>query len=434
MKPLAIGPLTKPFDVRLELPGSKSYANRALMCAALAGRACRVGNISPGDDTALMLNLLSDLGWVVTRANPFSTDVDLKPPGPRTRPGARLFTGAAGTVSRFAAALLCATPGQFELDGNARMRQRPMAELVAALRDLGGGIVELGQPGCLPLSITGGSLKGGQCRLAGGVSSQFLSALLMVAPSLAQPTTVAIEGELVSKPYVEITLEVLHAFGLPTACVERQGYSSFRVTPHGLLAPAEYRCPPDGTAASYFWGAAALTASCCVIDGLSLQSPQGDVKFVRILQSMGCRVLSPGGGLGISGPPGGLHATRADVGDLPDCAQTLAVVAAFARGTTRLDGISTLRRKETDRVAALATQLSKLGAKVNALGEDSMEITPGKVKPGSCTIETYDDHRMAMSFALAGLKVAGVQIADPGVVSKSFPNFWEFWGRLYATP
>lgn len=434
MNPRVIQPLARPFDVRFELPGSKSYANRALMCAALAGRPCLVGNISPGDDTALMLNLLSDLGWTISRPNPLSADVNLKPPGPRARPGEKLFTGAAGTVSRFAAALLCATPGRFELDGNARMRQRPMAELVTALRELGAEVSELGTPGCLPLSIAGASLKGGRCRLPGGVSSQFVSALLMVAPTLARPTEIVIDGELVSRPYVEITLEVMRSFGLPTACIQRDACRWFRVTPHAYAPPAEYRCPPDGTAASYFWGAAAITGSSCVIDGLTLNSPQGDVKFVDILKNMGCQVLQPGGGLGVTGPTSGLTGARANVGDLPDCAQTLAVVAAFARGTTRLDGISTLRRKETDRVAALVAELAKLGALVRAVGDDSIEVTPGRAGQGARVIETYDDHRMAMSFALAGLKVGGVRIAHPGVVSKSFPTFWEYWDRLYPAP
>ncbi len=179
-----------------------------------------------------------------------------------------------------------------------------MAELIAALRGLGAEIRELGQSGCLPIAIAGGSLRGGKIRLPGNVSSQFLSALLLVAPSLSQPTQIEIDGELVSKPYVQITLEVMHAFGLPEHCVQRDGYRSFRVTPHPYASVGEYRCPPDGTAASYFWGAAAITGSKCVIDGLALECPQGDVKFAKILQRMGCTLMQPGGGLGVAGPSG----------------------------------------------------------------------------------------------------------------------------------
>lgn len=423
-----IKPLSHPFDVRLELPGSKSYANRALVCAALAGTPRTVANISPGDDSALMLNVLADLGWTITRPNPLSRDVNLQPPKPRTPPGSKFFTGAAGTVSRFACALLSALPGRFELDGNARMRERPMAELIAALRGLGAKITELGNPGCLPVAIEGGSLRGGEITLPGDVSSQFLSALLMVAPVLSQATTIRIAGELVSKPYVELTLEVMRAFGLPASCVQRDGYRSFRVTPHPYGAVGEYRCPPDGTAASYFWGAAAITGSKCVIDDLSLESPQGDVKFAEILTRIGCKLLQPGGGLGVQGPARGLKPVTADLSDLPDCAQTLAVVAAFASGTSRLEGLSTLRRKETDRVAALIAELAKLGIKAEASG-DALIVQGGKPKAGAA-IDTYDDHRMAMSFALVGLVVPGVKIKDPGVVSKSFPTFWDYFARL----
>ncbi|MBX3473634.1 MAG: 3-phosphoshikimate 1-carboxyvinyltransferase [Planctomycetes bacterium] len=427
MNARAIEPLAGPFDVRFELPGSKSYANRALVCAALAGAPCTLANVSPGDDTALMLNVLADLGWSVTRPNTLSRDVKLHPPRPRTPPGSRFSAGAAGTVARFATALLCALPGRFELDGNARMRQRPMAELLDALRGLGATINELGQPGCLPIAIEGGSLRGGEIVLPGGVSSQFLSALLMVAPALAQPTTIRIAGELVSKPYVEITLEVMQAFGIPQACIQRDGYRSFRITPHPYAPVGEYRCPPDGTAASYFWGAAAITGSVCVIDGLALNSPQGDVRFVLALEQMGCQVLQPGGGLGVSGPAS-LGPVRVDLSDLPDCAQTLAVVAAFAEGTSRLEGLSTLRRKETDRVAALQAELSKFLVATEVEG-DSL-IVHGGARPPTEPIATYEDHRMAMSFALAGLKLRGVRVEHPDVVSKSFPTFWEYLARL----
>ncbi|MCC7510533.1 MAG: 3-phosphoshikimate 1-carboxyvinyltransferase [Planctomycetes bacterium] len=429
-------PTDRPIDARLELPGSKSFANRAIVCAALRGEACTLRNISPADDTAIMLNVLADLGWRVTRPNPLSTEVRLEPP---SRPVAgphetQIYTGAAGTATRFACALLTVLPGRYVLDGNARMRQRPMGELIAALRQLGAKIEERGEPGCVPLAIEGASLRGGTCSLRGDVSSQFLSALLMVAPTRGGGVEIEIEGDLVSKPYVDMTLEVMRAFGMQ---VERQGYRRFRVVPGSRGAVpgtgATYTVPPDGTAASYFWGAAAVTGGKCVIDGLTRQDVQGDVQFVELLGRMGCEVLEFPNGLGVGAHGAApLRAIHADLSALPDCAQTLAVVCAFASGTSRLTGLGTLRVKETDRIAALQTELAKLDV-VTRAGPDWLEIDGvGNKSPqrqGHVSVRTYDDHRMAMSFAIAGLR-APVEINDAECVSKSFPTFWEYWDRL----
>jgi 3-phosphoshikimate 1-carboxyvinyltransferase len=361
MKSRALTPITQPFDVRLSLPGSKSFANRALVCAALAGRPCSLSNLSPGDDTALMLNVLADLGWSVRGRG---ANVELKPPA-RPKATARegrasIFTGAAGTATRFACALLCVTPGRFILDGNKRMRERPMGDLIAALRQLGAKITERGKPGCVPLEIEGASLRGGTCLLSGEVSSQFLSALLLVAPMVSMGVTIEVRGELVSKPYVDITLNVMRAFGLPDSCIKREGYRRFVVKP-GTYGCERYECPPDATAASYFWGAAAVSGSTCVIDGLTRQVEgsggareselrerafplQGDVRFVDCLERMGCKVLDFPNGLGVRGQA--RTAIEADMSAMPDCAQTLAVVCAFAQGTSRLTGLSTLRVKK----------------------------------------------------------------------------------------
>jgi 3-phosphoshikimate 1-carboxyvinyltransferase len=430
-------PIARPFDARLELPGSKSFANRAIVCAAVAGAPCTIRNISPGDDTALMLNVLADLGWNVTRPNPLSRDVTLTPPLKPPAHHVRVYTGPAGTVTRFAAALLTITPGMFTLDGNDRMRERPMEPLIFALNELGATVIEEGKAGCVPLEIHGATLRGGKCRMKGDVSSQFVSSLLMVGPVCADGVEIEIEGELVSKPYVDITIEVMRAFGCE---VERDGYRWFRASPGGTPgdgrrdACAPYTCPPDGTAASYFWGAAAVAGGKCVIDGLTRQDVQGDVKFVDILERMGCEVLEFPNGLGVGAAPRGrpLQAVTADLSALPDCAQTLAVVCAFAQGTSRLTGLGTLRVKETDRIAALQAELSKLGVETRA-GEDWLEIDGcGNKSPERkrrVSVRTYYDHRMAMSFAIAGLKVP-VEIEDPECVSKSFPNFWEYWDNL----
>jgi 3-phosphoshikimate 1-carboxyvinyltransferase len=435
LKLRALQPVNHSIDARLELPGSKSFANRAIVCAAVAGAACTVSNLSPGDDTALMLNVLADLGWGVQRPNPLSLDVTLTPPSRPLAHPVQVYTGAAGTVTRFAAALLCVTAGKFTLDANARMRERPMGELIAALRQLGTQIVERGKPGCVPLEIEGASLRGGKCRLRGDVSSQFLSALLMVGPSRGGGIEIAIEGELVSKPYADITLEVMRAFGFE---VERDGYTWFHAREarniSGRDGRGPYVCPPDGTAASYFWAAAAVAGGRCVVDGLTRQGVQGDVRFVDLLERMGCEVLEFPNGLGISRATQAspLRAIEADLSALPDCAQTLAAVCAFAEGTSRLTGLGTLRVKETDRIAALQEELAKLGV-VTRAGPDWLEIEGQPALAGDAsvapTIATYDDHRMAMSFAVAGLRVP-LAIEDPEVVSKSFPNFWEYWERL----
>lgn len=435
MAPRKLSSVGKPVDARLELPGSKSFANRAIVCAVLTQHPWVIENLSPADDTALMLNVLVDLGWRVTRANPLSTQIKLDPPRvPNISPHeTRIYTGAAGTVSRFAAALLTVLPGRFVLDGNERMRERPMGGLVNALRVLGAVIDERGKPGCLPLGIEGASLRGGAVSMRGDVSSQFLSAIMMVGTSRAGGVNISIEGELVSKPYVDITIAVMRAFGLGVA---RDGYRSFRAleapSQGGLKGRGPYRCPPDGTAASYFWAAAAVTGGRCVINGLTRQDVQGDVAFVDALERMGCSVLEFPDGLGVDASGVALRAVDFDLSALPDCAQTLAVVCAFANGTSRLTGLSTLRVKETDRIAALQAELAKLGV-VTRAGHDWLEVdgaggsTSGRKRP--VTIQTYDDHRMAMSFAVAGLRLP-LSIENPECVAKSFPTFWEFWGKL----
>jgi 3-phosphoshikimate 1-carboxyvinyltransferase len=423
---LSLKPTTKPIDARFELPGSKSYANRALVCAALSDAPCFIRNISPAEDTALMLNLLADLGWQVTRANPLSRDLQLRPPA---RPAAHdriMYTGAAGTVARFATALLTVIPGRFTLDGNDRMRERPMSELIHALNHLGAHIFETRLPGCLPLEIVGGKLRGGKCTLKGDVSSQFVSALLLVAPTRAGGIEITIDGELVSKPYVEMTLEVMRAFGVPDSAISRDSYARIHVN-EAPYRPTEYTCPPDATAASYFWGAAAVTGGVCVIDGLTRQDTQGDAQFAAVLGRMGCEVQEFPNGLGVRGP-NTLKPVNADMADMPDCAQTLAVVCAFAAGTSRLTGLSTLRVKETDRIAALEAELGKLGVATRS-GPDWLEVDGGTALTPDVQISTYDDHRMAMSFAIAGLRVP-LAIKDPGCVDKSFPTFWEYWDKL----
>ncbi len=428
-------PISKPFDLRIELPGSKSYANRAIVCAALTNARCTIRNISPSDDTALMLNVLADLGWQAARPNPVSSDVTLMPPAKPFIPPhpVQIWAGAAGTVARFAAALLTVVPGQFVLDGDERMRERPMGPLLNALRQLGANIEDRGRSGHLPVEIEGASLRGGKCTVPGGISSQFVSALLMVAPTRGASVEIEVDGDLVSKPYADMTIEVMKEFGL---AVERDEYRRFwRATVPAACGPearAPYTCPPDATAAGYFWGAAAVTGSKCVIDGLTRQDAQGDAALVALLKQMGCGAIELPDGLGIDATGVLLRPINADMSAMPDSALTLAVVCAFAEGTSRLTGLGTLREKETDRIEALRAELSKLGAGVRA-GPDWLEIDgAGNKSPERkrrVTVQTYNDHRMAMSLAIASLRLP-LTIENPKCVSKSFPTFWECWSRL----
>lgn len=429
MEARPIQPLSQPPDARLELPGSKSWCNRALVCAALSGMEGEIANLSPADDVSQMLNLLADLGWQPRRTAPASTSVRLSPPRRGAAPGPRrVFTGEGGTTTRFACALLAAVPGEFVLDASARMRERPMAPLLRALRELGTEIEEAPGSG-MPLRIRGGSLRGGRTSIDGSASSQFLSALLLVAPGLPEPTEIVVEGDLVSRPYVEATLSVMHAFGLPEHAVSRDGCARFAVRPAPYIFRA-WRSPPDATGAGYFWAAAAVCRGRVVIDGLTAGSPQSDVRLVEILSRMGCRALAFSDGLGIDAAGvAELQPVEADLSDLPDSAQTLAVVCAFAHGRSRLTGLSTLRHKETDRLAALHAELAKLGV-ASRFGDDWLEIDGAPEGLHGGRIAAYNDHRMAMSFAVAGLGLPGVEIENPACVSKSFPDFWQRLERL----
>lgn len=421
MSRLELAPTDQPFDVRLNLPGSKSFSNRALTVGALSGQAFEVHNASPSNDTSLMLNALVDMGWGVACTNPMSRDVKLSPTV-RPNSGANLFTGPAGTTTRFALALLAATPGTHRLDANERMRERPMRDLIEGLRVLGARI----DGDALPLVVDGGGLRGGEVKLRADVSSQFVSALLMIAPRCSEPVRIELVGDAVSASYIDMTLEVMQQFGIADNQVTRT--DNVITVQTSAYRGGTYMCPTDSTGAGYFWASAALTGGVCVIDGLRRDDVQADTQLVNALEAMGCDVLEPSGGLGVRGP-NRLGAIEWDMTDLPDSAQTLAVVCAFAEGRSRLTGLSTLREKETDRINALANELPKLGASVS-VGDDWIEIVGAATLPNErATIATYDDHRMAMSFGVAGFR-ARVAIEDPDCVGKSFPEFWDYLAKL----
>jgi 3-phosphoshikimate 1-carboxyvinyltransferase len=322
---------------------------------------------------------------------------------------------------RFLTALTALGQGKYVLTGSDRLCQRPMGELLEALGQLGVSAVSERGDGCPPVLVQGG-LRGGRARLSGAISSQYLSALLFIAPLAPGGAEIEITGELVSRPYVDLTLEVLRDFGIS---YYREGYRYFQLPGGQRYLPQDYEIEADASNASYFWAAAALTGGRVTITNLSLDSCQGDVDFLAVLARMGCHLSTSPAGLTVAGGP--LRGIEVNMANMPDLVPTLAVAAAFAQGDTVITGVAHLRHKESDRLAAVAAGLGKMGISARDT-DDGLIITGGR--PQGAQIETYQDHRLAMSFAVAGLKVPGVVIRDPDCVAKSFPDFWEYLEKL----
>jgi 3-phosphoshikimate 1-carboxyvinyltransferase len=333
-----------------------------------------------------------------------------------------IYLGNSGTSMRFLTAVATLGQGEYRLTGTPRLCQRPMGELLAALKQLGGKVASVTGRGFPPIIVTGG-IAGGRTRLTGEVSSQYLSALLLIAPLTDLGVEIEVTGDLVSRPYVDLTLDVQAAFGISHF---RRGYRYFQVPGDQMYQNRDYHIDADASSASYFWAAAALTGGRVTVANINMETSQGDVDFVSVLARMGCHIESTQAGLTVEGRP--LTGIQVDMSAMPDLVPTLAVVAAFAQGETIISGVSHLRHKESDRLAAVAAELTKMGAPVQET-EDGLRILGGGPLRGA-EIQTYDDHRIAMSFAVAGLKVPGVVIDDPDCVSKSFPEFWEYIENL----
>jgi len=414
---LAIAPLEQPLDATVAVPGSKSLTNRALLIAALAsGRSTLTGALA-SDDTRYMAGALRALGIGVAQANS-SDGATFTIDGCGGRfpvANAEVFIGASGTAARFLTAALALGHGRYTLDGVARMRERPIEPLLTALRQLGATIYSRDGTGCPPIVAEAAGLPGKECSVRGDLSSQFLSALLMVGPYAGGGLTVRVEGELVSRPYIRITTAIMRDFG---ATIIEQA-DSYLIAP-GVYRARDYAIEPDATAASYFYAAAALTGGTVRVAGLGRGAVQGDLAFVDVLERMGCVIERGDDAISVRGPAQ-LRGIDVDMGDISDTAQTLAALAPFASGPVTMRGLAHARLKETDRVAAVVTELRRLGATVEEC-PDGMTIQPGPLHGG--TVATYDDHRMAMSFALVGLRVPGIRIADPGCVAKTFPDFF----------
>ncbi len=421
---IAITPVGR-CDAVMRPPGSKSITNRALICAALAEGESTLTGVLTSEDTEVMVTSLAALGIQVA---PGEGDATLRVRGSagqiQVAKPTPLFIANSGTSIRFLTAMVATGYGVFRLDGTPRMRERPIGDLLAGLRQLGATVDCENAEGFPPVVVTAHGLPGGQARIRGDVSSQFLSGLLMAAPNAQSPVQLQIEGELVSRPYVDMTLKVMKSFGVTA---QREG-ARYEVRPTRYQSTV-YAIEPDASAASYFFGAAAITGGRMKVLGLSRQSLQGDVAFVDVLAQMGCQVVYAKDGIEVTG--GELRAVDVDMNAISDTVQTLAAVALFAKGTTRVRGVPHMRHKETDRLAALAIELRKLGAEVEELSE-GLNITPRELRPAA--IDTYLDHRMAMSMALVGLQCPGVVIRDPGCVGKTYPHFFADLHRATRAP
>lgn len=405
--------VSQPLDAVVRPPGSKSITNRALVVAGLArgGAVSRLLDPLEADDTVVMRAGLRSLGVMID-------DVDdpwlVLGTGGHLTGDTLIDAGASGTTARFLTAVAALADGPVTIDGTPRMRQRPISDLLEALAGLGADVRS--KTGSPPVTVTG-PLHAGKTEVSGEKSSQFLSALLLVAPMLGGPVEISVRGRLVSEPYVTGTIEVMEAFG---ASVERQD-GSYLVAPTGY-DKAHLEIEPDASAAVYPATAVAIAGGRVVIPGIPARSSQPDLAVLEVLAEMGCRVSRAEHDLLVEADGAPLRAIDVDLGGSPDGSLVLAVACLFADGPCRLGGLGTLRAKETDRLAALEAELRKLGATVRVEG-DSLWIIPGP--PTGAEIETYDDHRMAMSFALAGLRIPGVVIRDPDCVSKTWPGYFD---------
>jgi 3-phosphoshikimate 1-carboxyvinyltransferase len=421
---LAIQPCG-PVHGSIRPPGSKSITNRALACAMVADGTSALRGTLASDDTRVMLDALKTLGIGVRALDDGATIEVEGCPGRIPAETAELFVGNSGTTIRFLVPMLSvAGRDSYRLHGTARMHERPIGDLLAALRSLGASVESEHGNDCPPVVVHAGGAHGGTAHVRGDISSQFLSGLLMAAPCASKPVTLIVDGPLVSRPYVEMTLAVMRSFGVEVAF--DQSFARFEI-PRVAYRAVDYDIEPDASAASYFFAAAAITGGTVTVEGLSRRSLQGDVAFVDVLERMGCRVVAGENSITVTG--GALRGITIDMNAISDTVQTLAAVALFAQGPTIITDVAHIRHKETDRIAALATELRKLGATVDER-PDGLRIEPGALR--GAPIDTYDDHRMAMSLALVGLRVPGVVIRDPGCTAKTYPKFFDDLARLTA--
>ncbi len=400
------------------VPGSKSFTHRMLICAALAKGISIVENGLVSEDTFLTMKGLNQLGAGISHAgNQFSVTGTGGELTPCSDP---INLNNSGTSMRLLAAVAALGSGSYTLTGSRRMQERPIMDLAETLSSL--GIKTSTTSGCPPIIVEGASIAGGKASVNCGISSQYLSALMLIGPYTENGLEIEVTEGPVSKPYIDMTVSVMETMGVT---VIREGYNWFSVPGNRQYNAGRYIVESDASGAGYFWAAAAITGATITVEDTSTISLQGDSRFALVLQSMGCSLDESGNGITISG--GDLKGITVDMGSMPDMVPTLAVVAAFAHGETKIENVAHLKAKESDRLTSVVAELNKMG--VDAQCDDAgMTIQGGK--PKGAVIDTYNDHRIAMSFAVAGLVTPGVVINNPSCVEKSFPGFWIEWEKL----
>jgi 3-phosphoshikimate 1-carboxyvinyltransferase len=413
-KELEITPLHRRPDATVRVPGSKSVTNRALLLAALADGTSRIKNPLLSDDSYWLLAALGHLGLDARIDGSTGEAHIVGQRGIIQKRNVELFVGNAGTVARFLPPALALGEGTCTVDGVPRMRERPVRDLVNAMRRLGAGVEYGKEEGRFPLIVGGGGIRGGTVRVAGAKSSQFVSGLLMAAPYAEEPVVLEVRGRQ-EWPYVGITVSMMRAFGVEVEV----GEGRFAVDP-AVYAAREYEVEPDASGASYFMAAAAVTGGRVRIPGLGAGSSQGDLRFAGVLREMGCEVEVASDFVEVRGPER-LRGVEVDMNAFSDTMMSLAVIAPFAGTPTVIKNVEHTRHQETDRISAVATELGRLGVEVEE-SRDGLRVTPGPVRPAA--VETYGDHRMAMAFAITGLAAPGISIRDPGCVTKTFPDYF----------
>lgn len=418
-------PPTSDVNGSVNIPGSKSISNRALLLAALAEGKTRLTNLLDADDTRYMIAALNQLG-VTTHLSENNTVCEVEGLAGRFDCDSKinLFLGNAGTAMRPLCAALAFSKGTYSLTGEPRMEERPIGDLVDALRQLGVNICYTKQDGFPPVDITSANIRGGHVKIAGNLSSQYLTALLMSAPLVDEKVSIEIIGKLVSKPYIDITLALMSCFGVK---VENHNYQQFVIQAgQKYRSPGDYLVEGDASSASYFLAAGAIAGGSVKVTGVGKNSIQGDIEFARILELMGAKI--EWGNDYIKATKNNLNGIDVDLNLIPDAAMTIAVAALFAKGPTRIRNIYNWRIKETDRLAAMAKELSKVGAVIEE-GEDFIYILPPK-QLETANIDTYNDHRMAMCFSLLTFSDKGIRINNPECTAKTFPQYFEKFSKL----
>ena len=401
-------------DCTLSVPGSKSYTHRLLIAAAMSAGCCTVHNALRSEDTDLTLGALRQMGVAIRARGPV---LEIGGCGGRFRPTSDpIHLGNSGTSMRLLISTACLGEGEYLLTGTRRMQERPVQPLVTALSQMGVRIACINDNGCPPVMVRGGGTPGGAVSIDCSISSQFLSSLLLAAPRLPEGMDIHVVGKRVSQPYIEMTIEILNRFGIQ---IERTGHRRFQVAGDQQYQPGNYAVEPDGSNASYFWAIGAITGRCITVEGIQAGSLQGDLGILDLFEQMGCRVTRAQDRVSVTG--GTLCGIEADMGHMPDMVPTLAVVAAFADGHTVIRNVAHLKAKECDRLAAVMTELGRMGIETMSDGND-LTVIGGT--PRGAIIDTYNDHRIAMSFAVAGLKAEGTCIRNERCVDKSFPDFW----------